>query len=65
MHEKRRFASNEMDYREEIGLGMDTFKSISAKYDLLYRRRILKKLVDLKLIKKQGVGHSTTYMINE
>ena len=33
-NKKLTFVFNEMDYMEEVGLGMDTFKSIRAKYNL-------------------------------
>lgn len=129
-NKKLSFAFNEMDYMEETGLGMDTFKSMRKDYqlplpviefdapnvvvtfprtteavagvfqkkqitelskdelaafeifrehkpvsksefaetaELPYRtaERLLKKFVDMSLIRKQGSGPSTKYVINE
>jgi ATP-dependent DNA helicase RecG len=124
-NKKLTFVFNEMDYMEETGVGMDTFRSqrplpiyeydglnivltfpriLEAVKDVIHNEkikilnnnelssydifrngkpltksefvkqtglpdrtaeRLLKKFTDLKLLKKQGLGPSTNYIINE
>ena len=52
------YVFNIMRLMEESGVGMDTFKSLRAKYDLplpiITASRHLAKMLDLKLIKTNG-----------
>ncbi|MDP2209234.1 MAG: ATP-binding protein [Bacteroidota bacterium] len=63
------YVFNLMNYMEETGFGMRTFKEMTEKYQDHFKyekkkaERHMKKLVDLHLIKSKGSGLSTYYEI--